>query len=52
VVERGKPAPAAPERLQEFRNQLRNLVAQMRSGGVPAARIAAELRALSESLKP
>jgi GntR family transcriptional regulator len=52
VIERGKPAPAAPERLQDFRTQLRNLVAQMRSAGVPAARIAAELRALSENLKP
>ena len=52
VIERGRPAPAAPERLQEFRNQLRNLVAQMRSAGVPPARIAGELRALLESLRP
>ncbi len=51
VVERGAPA-APPERLREFRNQLRSLVAQMRAAGVPAARIVAELRSLTESLKP
>jgi DNA-binding transcriptional regulator YhcF (GntR family) len=51
VIERGKPAPAAPGRLQEFRTQLRSLVAQMRSAGVSSARIAAELRALSENLE-
>jgi DNA-binding transcriptional regulator YhcF (GntR family) len=51
VVERSKLRPPAPERLEEFRVRLRSLVAQMRSAGVPAARIAAELRALSETLK-
>ncbi len=51
VIERGAPA-APPERLQEFRQQIRNLVAQMRAAGVPTPRIAAELRAASESLKP
>jgi GntR family transcriptional regulator len=50
VIERGKPAPPAPERLNEFRKQLRNLVAQMRSAGVPGARIAAELRSLLENI--
>lgn len=50
VIPRGSPA-AAPERLQEFRTQLRSLVAQMRSAGVPPSRIAAELRSLTESLK-
>lgn len=52
VVERGAPQPAAPERLQEFRTQLRNLIAQMRAAGVAPARIAAELRSLEETLKP
>ena len=51
VIERGAP-PASSDRLLEFRNQLRNLVAQMRAAGVPAARVAAELRGLTESLKP
>jgi len=52
VIERGTPVAAAPERLQEFRTQLRNLVAQMRAAGVAPARIAAELRALEENLRP
>ena len=52
VIERGTPPAAAPERLQEFRTQLRNLVAQMRAAGVAPARIAAELRALEENLRP
>ena len=51
VVERGTPATVAPERFEEFRTQLRNLIAQMRSEGVPAQRIAAELRSLSEVLR-
>lgn len=51
VIERGAPAAAPQERLLEYRTQLRNLVAQMRAAGVPTLRIAAELRALSESLK-
>jgi GntR family transcriptional regulator len=52
VIERGAPPLAAPERLQEFRTQLRNLVAQMRAAGVAPARIAAELRSLEENLRP
>ena len=52
VVERGRQANGTPRRLQDFRTQLRSLVAQMRSAGVPAARTSAELRALSENLKP
>ncbi len=51
VVERGAPA-ASPERLRDFRNQLRSVVAQMRAAGVPPARIVAELRSLTENLKP
>jgi DNA-binding transcriptional regulator YhcF (GntR family) len=52
VIERGSPPAAAPERWQDLRSQLRHLVAQMRSAGIPASRIAAELRAITESLKP
>ena len=51
VIARGRPGAAGPERLEEFRTQLRNLVAQMRSAGVPASRIAAELRSITEGLK-
>jgi len=50
VIDRGPRPAAGPERLKEFRTQLRNLVAQMRSAGVPAERIAAELRSMEESL--
>ena len=52
VLDREQRAPAPPERLQEFRDRLRGLVAQMRAEGVPAARIAAELKNLTEGLKP
>jgi DNA-binding transcriptional regulator YhcF (GntR family) len=51
VLDRGKPEPASPERLVEFRERLRNLVTQMRAAGVPAPKIAAELRAAKENLK-
>ena len=51
VLDRVRPSTASPERLAEFRGRLRNLVTQMRAAGVPAARIAAELRAATESLK-
>ena len=51
VIDRGKPEPASPERIVEFRDRLRNLVTQMRAAGVPAPKIAAELRAAKESLK-
>lgn len=50
VIARGPRGAASPERLQEFRAQLRNLVAQMRAAGVPRTRIAAELRAAREGL--
>jgi GntR family transcriptional regulator len=52
VIERGTPQAAAPERLQEYRTQLRNLIAKMRAAGVAPARIAAELRSLQEALEP
>jgi DNA-binding transcriptional regulator YhcF (GntR family) len=51
VLDRRKPDPAPPERLAEFRDRLRNLVTQMRAAGVPAAKIAAELRAATENLR-
>jgi DNA-binding transcriptional regulator YhcF (GntR family) len=51
VMDRARRAPAPPQRLREFRGRLRNLVAQMRAEGVPPARIAAELRTLTEGLK-
>jgi GntR family transcriptional regulator len=50
VIARGAQSAISPERLQEFRVQLRNLVAQMRAAGVTRTRIAAELRAAIEGL--
>jgi GntR family transcriptional regulator len=50
IIARGVQEAASPERLLEFRVQLRNLVAQMRAAGVPRTRIAAELRAAMEGL--
>jgi GntR family transcriptional regulator len=50
VIARGAPGTASAERVQEFRAQLRNLVAQMRAAGVPRTRIASELRSLMEGL--
>ena len=51
VIERGAPPAAGPERLEEFRVRMRNMVAEMRASGVPAAKIAGELRALMEVLR-
>src|SRR3974377_1600602 len=51
VLERGKPPRPDPERLRDFRIQMRNLVAQMRSAGVPAKRIAVELGELLEGIR-
>jgi GntR family transcriptional regulator len=52
VVSRQSPETPSPERLQEFRIELRSLVARMRSIGLTPGRIAAELRAAMENLKP
>jgi len=52
VVARRVPARSAPQRVAEFHERLRNLVAQMRADGIPAASIAAELRTLAEELQP
>ena len=51
VIERGTPPAASPERVEEFRTRLRNMVAEMRSSGVSAAKIAGELRAVMEGLR-
>jgi GntR family transcriptional regulator len=50
VKERSEPT-AGPERLEEFRVRMKNMVAEMRASGVPAAKIAGELRALIEVLR-
>src|SRR5215467_8868824 len=51
VIERGTPPAASPERVEEFRTRLRNMVAEMRSSGISAAKIAGELRAVMEGLR-
>ena len=51
VIARGTPAVAGAERLGEFRVRMRNMVAEMRASGIPAAKIAGELRALMEVLR-
>jgi GntR family transcriptional regulator len=50
VIARESVIQPSPERLQEFRAQLRNMVAQMRAAGVSRAKIVAELRAAMEGL--
>lgn len=50
VIRRAVPQRSSPERLQEFRVQLRNLIAQMRSSGVPVGRIVTELKSVLEGL--
>ena len=51
VISRGAPPPAGPQRIEEFRVRLRNMIAEMRASGIPASRIALELRALMEVLR-
>jgi len=48
-----RPVPAAPNGVwsREFRDRLRGMVAQMRSQGISAPRIAAELRAMAKVVK-
>jgi GntR family transcriptional regulator len=50
VVEREAPAPSRRE-ISGYRQRLRELVSQMRARGVPAARIAAELKAVAEGIE-
>ena len=52
VLARSAPAVAGRAATQDFRNRLRSIVAEMRSQGVSAAAIAAELRAMAESVNP
>jgi GntR family transcriptional regulator len=51
VVPRVVPPTPDRARTEDFRNRLRNLVAQMRSEGISAEGIAAELRAMAEVVK-
>lgn len=51
VIDRVIPAAGERERVEDYRSHLRSLVARMRSGGIPASKIAAELRALEEEIK-
>ena len=51
VVKRTAPAEAESGRLEDYRQRLRGLVAQMRSAGVSAGRIAIELRAVLGGLE-
>jgi GntR family transcriptional regulator len=49
VVKRESPAPS-PERLDEFQNRLRRLVAEVLAKGVPAAKVRGLLRSAAEEL--
>ena len=51
VVERAVPATPDRDRTESLRNRLRSLVAQMRSEGIAAERVAAELRDMAEEVK-
>jgi len=50
VVARTSPESVPPARIQEFRERLRNLVAEMRASGVPISVIETELRTLAKGL--
>ena len=51
VVDREPPAPASRTDLADYRQRLRELISQMRAGGVSAAKIADELRSFAEGLQ-
>jgi len=51
VVERKPPAAASRTDLADFRQRLRELISQMRAGGVSPTRIAQELRSFAEGLQ-
>lgn len=51
VLERAAPILENPVRTEEFRNRLQSIVARMRSEGVSADSIAAELRAIAKAVK-
>src|SRR5581483_625944 len=50
VIERGAPAANA-EKVTEFRQRLRALVAEMQSQGASAAKLSVELRTLADELE-
>lgn len=50
VVEREAPAPSRRE-FSGYRQRLKELVSQMRAQGVPAAKIAAELKSIAEGIE-
>jgi DNA-binding transcriptional regulator YhcF (GntR family) len=52
VVERKTPVAASRTDLADYRQRLRELISQMRAGGVSPARIAQELRSFAEGLHP
>jgi GntR family transcriptional regulator len=53
VIERARPSHKARERgHRAFRERLREFIAETRANGLPAIRIAAELRRLAERLEP
>lgn len=51
VVERKPPAAASRTDLADYRQRLRELISQMRAGGVSPTRIAQELRSFAEGLQ-
>jgi GntR family transcriptional regulator len=51
VLARTIPAKHDPGKVDTFSRRLRELVAELRAAGVPAARIARELRVLAEGLE-
>jgi GntR family transcriptional regulator len=51
VLERGIPAGAGRAVQRDFQKRLREMVAQMRAGGLTSAAIASELVSLAERLK-
>lgn len=50
VMEREAP-PASKREITGYRQRLRELISQMRAQGIPAARIALELKELAEGVK-
>jgi GntR family transcriptional regulator len=51
VLDRKIPARPAPEKLENFIRNLRELVAEVRASGVSTAKITHELRTLAEGLE-
>jgi DNA-binding transcriptional regulator YhcF (GntR family) len=51
VLDREPPSPASRADLADYRQRLRELISQMRAGGVSPNKIAAELRSLAQGLQ-